>query len=181
MIKMQINKKLLCEKIGFLSPTEHEEIFKILSSKSVDYTQNRNGLFFDISKLDTVIVTEIDKFVNFCINNQAKLDEYDQHMIKCKMDNHYNKIKKHSHPLDKMITSNEVIEDWKTLLAQAKDKEKVKAFAAMLNGGTASHVVKKMSVNKFFNAKKKFAKKNVKNDGEMPSTLARENYLLDKN
>ena len=39
-------KKSLFEKINNLSSTEHEEIYKIITSNSINISKNKNGVFF---------------------------------------------------------------------------------------------------------------------------------------
>ena len=173
-------KKVLRDKIGTLGTTEHEEIFKILNGKSVDYTQNRNGFFFNLSAVEVEVVEQIEKFVEFCINNQTNLDEYEQHIAKCKLDHNYNKISKGCNPLGQVManeSSKELKDDWSTILTEAKANEKVMSFAHLLENNVAN-ITRKSSANKFFNAKKKFAKRNTKNDHEIPSVLVKEPFIF---
>jgi hypothetical protein len=52
-------------KIESLSKIEKIEIFKIIKNYDVFYTQNKNGIFLILNKLDEKVVNEIDNFLIF--------------------------------------------------------------------------------------------------------------------
>lgn len=82
-VRMQ---KQLIDKINELSPTEHEEIFKIIRDNSdCNYTQNLNGVFFNMANLSDVLISKIDSFVLFCIENNKELEQYDKKLKECKI------------------------------------------------------------------------------------------------
>ena len=88
-------KKLLFEKINSLSSTEHEEVFKIIKSNNINYSKNKNGVFFNISNIHDDIVKHIDEFVLFCVSNKKELDEYDKKLNECKLNNNFQNIMPH--------------------------------------------------------------------------------------
>ena len=49
------------------------EIIKIIDKYNFKYTQNNNGIFLDMTKLDNTILDEIYKYLNF-INKINKFD-----------------------------------------------------------------------------------------------------------
>ena len=49
------------------------EIIKIIDKYNFNYTQNNNGIFIDMTKLDNTILDEIYKYLNF-INKINKFD-----------------------------------------------------------------------------------------------------------
>ena len=171
-------KKELRDKINKLSHTEHEEIFKILKNKELDYTQNKNGVFFDVSLLTNEIAQEIDQFVVFCMANKKELDDYDNQINECKMNNCFDKIKTSSVPLSKMIASDVVIDDWQGLIAENKSNERITAFVSLLESNVEKLVVKRGNT-KFVNAKKKYSRKCIsdkKNESDLQNTLEVEHY-----
>ena len=62
-VELQQNIKLLKE-------NEHMEILRILINNNIKFTENNNGIFFNLKTLDNNIINEINVFVNFCINNR---------------------------------------------------------------------------------------------------------------
>ena len=85
-------RKILFEKINNLSTTEHEEIYKMISNYNVEFTQNKNGIFFNISNVDDRLIEEINKFVFYCMGNKTILDEYDKKLNECKINNNFETI-----------------------------------------------------------------------------------------
>jgi hypothetical protein len=59
-------RKKLLEEIPTLSKPELEEIYKILKNSKAEYSENSNGVFFDICKLPAEVFAEIQKFMEFC-------------------------------------------------------------------------------------------------------------------
>lgn len=117
-------RKTLMDKINDLSSTEHNEIFKIIQdhSLSLTYTKNSYGIFFNMRNFDDTLLSKIESFVSFCIENNKELDEYDKKLKECKMhtlsehniDKEMNTINS-SHLKDtsiKDIEINNKIEEW---------------------------------------------------------------------
>jgi hypothetical protein len=59
-------RKQLLEDIKLLSKEEYHEIFRIIKRNNVDYTENSNGVFFDLSGLADEIILELQKFLEYC-------------------------------------------------------------------------------------------------------------------
>ena len=53
-----------------------EEIYKLLKARRAEYSENSNGVFFDVSKLPAEIFSDLQKFMIFCKKNR---DEFSQH------------------------------------------------------------------------------------------------------
>ena len=64
------NRKQLLEDLKILNKLEQEEIFRIVKTSNSMYTENSNGIFFDISKLSTPVFEQIVVFINFCKQNR---------------------------------------------------------------------------------------------------------------
>lgn len=73
-------KKNILEEIKTLSKIECEEIFRIIKRGNVEYTENSNGVFFDIMHLSDEIIYKIQKFLDFC-KTQRKSEEERAHEI----------------------------------------------------------------------------------------------------
>ena len=183
-------KKQLFEKIDSLSKTEHGEIYKILkdmSAKSDDhiikFSKNKNGIFFNLSDVPDELYEELDKFVQYCVNNKKDLDDYDKRINECKINNNFTNIihlNLDSMPRDDscQVQSKKTV-DWHAV-AEPKSVQKVANYIERLM--TDNDNVGKKNVNaKFNNAKKRFAKKvtsDKKIDSEGMRDLVSEPYLL---
>jgi hypothetical protein len=72
-------KKKFIENIKGLDKSIYEEMFRVLKINNVEYTENSNGIFFDIVPLNT----DIFKQLQDCIvrNQQQKLLENERNAI----------------------------------------------------------------------------------------------------
>jgi hypothetical protein len=73
------------DKIASLGATEHAEIFRILKKHGVSHTQNKNGVFINITSLEDAIIKEVTDFVLYCSHNNKELEEYDKRLNQCKL------------------------------------------------------------------------------------------------
>ena len=64
-------KKQFLEDLKQLSKTEHEEIFRIIKRNHVDYTENSNGVFFDLQNVNSDIFIQLHKFMELCSTQRA--------------------------------------------------------------------------------------------------------------
>jgi Bromodomain extra-terminal - transcription regulation len=119
-------KRRLVDRINHLGTTEHNEILNIIKRKNIGYTQNNNGTFVHIAKLDEDTLHEIDKFVSFCHDNKKMLDEYDQRIQECKLSHKYAGICEVKAP--KPPPSVPIDENWFELLRECKEYTKIKSF-----------------------------------------------------
>lgn len=73
-------RKKVWESIKTLVKSEQEELFRILLQNKVEYTENTNGVFFDVAKLEAPIFEKIEKFLIFCAENRKDFESRDQAM-----------------------------------------------------------------------------------------------------
>jgi hypothetical protein len=69
----EIRKEFL-EDLKLLNKTEQEEIFRIIKSSNTQYSENSNGIFFDISKILPTTFSEMQQFMNFCKSNRKNFE-----------------------------------------------------------------------------------------------------------
>jgi hypothetical protein len=69
-------RKVFADEIKLLTRNEMEEIYKLLKAKKAEYSENSNGVFFDVSKLPAEIFSELQNFMVFCKKNR---DEFSVH------------------------------------------------------------------------------------------------------
>ena len=72
-------KKVLAE-LKKLVKSEQEQIFLILKRYKVEYSENSNGVFFDMSRVPQEPFEEIHKFLTFCQANRKDFEERDREM-----------------------------------------------------------------------------------------------------
>jgi hypothetical protein len=58
-------KKSMLEDIKTFSKDECQELFRILKQNNVQYTENSNGIFFDLVPIDNEIFYKLLNFVDF--------------------------------------------------------------------------------------------------------------------
>ena len=63
--------KYIRDTIENINPIHHIKFFEIFKKHNVKYSENRNGIFINMSSLDTNIVNEIEEYI-FYINKQEE-------------------------------------------------------------------------------------------------------------
>jgi hypothetical protein len=174
------HRKSLFDKINILSSTEHEEILKIVKGHNVTYSQNKNGIFFNLSSIPDIVVRDIDNFVSYCISNKKELDEYDKIINECKMNNCINNII----PAINTSLGNmgkiqiEEKDSWANVKVDDVTVDKFVKFVDKVNQDKDKIGRKKLNL-KFNNAKKRFSKKNERKiDADVLDDLKEEEYLI---
>jgi hypothetical protein len=71
-------RKKVWETVKFLNKSEQEELFRIIKQAGVEYSENTNGIFFDIGKLEQSVLETISQFIEFCQQNRVNFDERDK-------------------------------------------------------------------------------------------------------
>ena len=59
-------RKRTLEQIKGLAKEEQKELFRILKDTRAEYSENSNGIFFDVCKLPAETFHSIQKFMEFC-------------------------------------------------------------------------------------------------------------------
>jgi hypothetical protein len=72
-------RKKIFDTIQTLVQPEQEEIFRIIHQLNVQYSENSNGIFFDLSALSDQAFHQIKEYINFCLTtrkeHEARLKE----------------------------------------------------------------------------------------------------------
>lgn len=66
-------RKRFAEEVKLLTKNEMEEMYRILKKESAEYSENSNGVFFDVSKLPAETFAKIQTFMTFCKTNRDEL------------------------------------------------------------------------------------------------------------
>jgi len=64
-------KKQMLEDIKTLSKEEHIELFRIIRKHSIEYSENSNGVFFDLSQCSSEVFDKLLQFMELCKTQRA--------------------------------------------------------------------------------------------------------------
>ena len=67
-------RKKFLDDIKLLSKAEMEELYRILKKSKAEFSENSNGVFFDVSKLPAEIFTALQQFMIFCKKNRDEFN-----------------------------------------------------------------------------------------------------------
>jgi len=158
-------RKQLLDKINELCPIEHEEIFKIIHENDSDcnFTRNTNGIFFNMSIFSDALLSKIECFVLFCLENNKELEEYDKKLKDINNSIHFSPENQEQDKLESMESvtttdkndmSSKSYENWKSDIEE--DSAATKTLKCLYSWDKTS---KKKVYTKYHAAKKKFSKK----------------------
>ena len=63
-------RKHLYDTIAIITKMEQEEVFRILKREHVEFTENANGVFFDISAVESAAFLKLLSFTNLCLEQR---------------------------------------------------------------------------------------------------------------
>ena len=66
------DRKQFLEQLGVLSRTELEEIFRIIKRHNDIYSENTNGIFFNVAELREQTFIQLNEFMKFCMKNREE-------------------------------------------------------------------------------------------------------------
>lgn len=61
----ELRKQFLLD-LKTLSKTEAQKVFDIIKQHKVEYSENSNGIFFDITKVEADAFKELEAYMQFC-------------------------------------------------------------------------------------------------------------------
>jgi hypothetical protein len=65
-------RRVIFETIKTLVKPEHEEIFRIIHRLKVPYSENSNGVFFDLTDLPAEAYACIKEYIQFCLQTRQE-------------------------------------------------------------------------------------------------------------
>jgi len=71
-------KKQLLEELKLLSKEEYEEVFRIIKRANVEYTENSNGVFFDLNNCSNDVCTKLEQFLELCKTQRINEEQRSQ-------------------------------------------------------------------------------------------------------
>jgi hypothetical protein len=63
-------RRSLFENLKILVKAEYEEVFRILKRNKEDWTENSNGIFFDMAAIKDVTLENLSEYMTFCLENR---------------------------------------------------------------------------------------------------------------
>jgi hypothetical protein len=81
-------RKQLFEYIKVLVRPEQEHILKILKKFKENYTENSNGIFFDLMGICDITFEAIEEYLSFCLKNREEDKERITEMDKLRNENY---------------------------------------------------------------------------------------------
>jgi len=65
-------RRVIFEAIKLLVKPEQEEIFRIIHKLKVPYSENSNGIFFDLTALSDEAFQNIKEYIQFCLQTRQE-------------------------------------------------------------------------------------------------------------
>jgi hypothetical protein len=73
-------RKRLHEEIKKFNRTEQEELFRILKRENEEVSENRNGIFFDLTAIKESTMIKIKEWITFCKKNTTEFEEREKEL-----------------------------------------------------------------------------------------------------
>jgi hypothetical protein len=74
------NRKKIFEEIKKFTRAEQEELLRILRRNMEEFSENRNGIFFDLLSLRPSTIASISSYVEFSSKNRASFEVREKEM-----------------------------------------------------------------------------------------------------
>ena len=65
-------RKYIFAHIKSLVPSESEEVFRIIRKNKESYSENSNGIFFDLSSVVQETLSKIKEYLDFCLKTRQE-------------------------------------------------------------------------------------------------------------
>jgi hypothetical protein len=65
-------RKYIFDHIKSLVPSEYEEVFRIIRKNKESYSENSNGIFFDLSSVGQETLGRIKEYLDFCLKTRQE-------------------------------------------------------------------------------------------------------------
>ena len=68
-------KELLKEQLDKMDETEHSQVLEIVKKYTGEFTKTQSGVLVSSSVLSEKCISEIQTYVNFCLDQKKRIDE----------------------------------------------------------------------------------------------------------
>ena len=65
-------RNYIFDNIKSLVASEYEEVFRIIRKNKESYSENSNGVFFDLSSVGYNTLHKIKEYIDFCLNTRQE-------------------------------------------------------------------------------------------------------------
>ena len=72
---LRSKKELMKEQIDRMDTNEHNQVFSIIKRYTDQFTKTQNGVLVSTDNLNDECLTEIDKYINFCLDQKKRMDD----------------------------------------------------------------------------------------------------------
>lgn len=74
------DRKKMFEVMKILVKSEQEEIYRIIRKSKETYTENSNGIFFDLASISDHSYSQIKEYLEYCIKTRQEMDSRQKEM-----------------------------------------------------------------------------------------------------
>jgi hypothetical protein len=68
----------LKDKIEKMSVPQHVELFRIVKSNNVDFNENKNGIFINLSSTDCEVIKKLEEYIEYIEEQQHIINEQEK-------------------------------------------------------------------------------------------------------
>ncbi len=68
-------KEWLKDHLDRMESNEHNQVFGIIKKYTDQFTKTQNGVLVSTDNLTSECLTEIEKYINFCIDQKKRMDD----------------------------------------------------------------------------------------------------------
>ena len=68
-------KELLKDHLDHMESNEHNQVFAIIKKYTDQFTKTQNGVLISTDNLSDECLIEIEKYINFCLDQKKRMDE----------------------------------------------------------------------------------------------------------
>jgi hypothetical protein len=80
-----MNLEKLKQDIECLSKAKHIELLRILKENNIEYSENKNGVFFNLSELSPSVIKKIYDFTNYLKQQEELLHSIEKKREECEL------------------------------------------------------------------------------------------------
>ena len=81
------DRKIFLEQLELLVKSEHEEIFRIIKKCEDNWSENSNGIIFDVGSLKKDTFDKLKTFMDFCMKNRREQETRQKEMEALRLEN----------------------------------------------------------------------------------------------
>jgi dsDNA-specific endonuclease/ATPase MutS2 len=74
MVSTYEDRKKMFDTMKILVKSEQEEIYRIIRKSKETYTENSNGIFFDMASISEPSYLQIKEYLDFCLKTREDMD-----------------------------------------------------------------------------------------------------------